>query len=817
MNAVLKIEDVEKPTEVLTIIQDTSTIDRWESTITEIETITPFSDITIERNGVEIFEGRVENPKVEFSRGSFLSPFGFDYTILLTDYLAPSASLVDVSTAVAIATILTNTPFNISIESLFSYITTPIVIDTTLEFLQLINYTDTSLEYDPTSIEIDDEFADAVAIADLGNEGLHNCFFYDGATERFYIFTREGNDIFYYRSTDGLAWTRTDTGVNSNSAAWGVGWHDSKVYLFVFDGANTDFYRGTIDNGTGVLAIGIIAGNIFANEIRFGPVFDNDGHIWVVAATATGTAYESVNDGVAWNNRFSAPANHTLWAVLPQGTDGDMFGFVVDVPNDDLEEWLWDRSASTFTFVIRIRGTVNDINSLDGGSNADYRPQIAWRDLNDGFFAKRDDGGGWTDSVLPGGGNVNNVHISVDMGLSAYVFVNRAIGTFLQKYTDGSLISSTDYAARPWGVSGVSLNCPAVHPVDLQVGIFGCGTDFNDDGWFFLTDYTGARLNRGETTGSIVTDSITAGGSFIRWGYVVALGVQLLDTEWSVLDGADVVLVSGQTVDFDMDFAGVDPSETTIKIQADLTDTGTDPFITEIDVSERIDEVTLDLDFEETFTSMRKWASLSGGEFWMTKDNGTFTLHVAATRGSDKSATVVLKNAKTALFPDVEPNIRIAGRNPDWSSYVNSIKLIGAGTIPNRVEVEVINQDGIDEFGVHQGVIRDIDVETDAMGQTRAAIELDKRGVVVERINIDFLDEYDPTDIEIGDTVQVVVEFGDDAGTKINSALRIIKLIRRWSASGERVEAELINLLQASQFIDHLEKVSNLERWITVV
>jgi len=272
-----------------------------------------------------------------------------------------------------------------------------------------------------------------------------------------------------------------------------------------------------------------------------------------------------------------------------------------------------------------------------------------------------------------------------------------------------------------------------------------------------------------------------------------------------------VVLVSGQKVPFDIDLAGVDPVETTIKFLVDMTDTGTDPYIYYINFSERIDELTMELDFEDAYTGMLKWVTLSGGEFWL---DGAGVLHVAYRRGSDKSDRVILKNSKTGDYPEVEPNIKVVSRDPDWAPFANAIKVIGAEGAP-RIEAEIKDQPSIDEHGEHWYCHRDPDIQTVQMAETVGAIQLVLRNTVIDRIRAVILDEYDPTDISIGDNVWVVAEFGDDVATKLNASMRVVSLTRSWGPDGEQVSLELINLISASEYWAHLVTIADLTRWVT--
>ena len=823
MRGVLKVGGVEKKHTELTTTESVSTIGSWNAILPEVEYLTPFSGITIEREGVEVFGGRLAIPLTSFgSGGSKLKVRGYDYSILLTDYLTPASSIVDTDTDTTLTTILSLTDFNLSVDSVFSYISEATALDTACEFLEF-DFSGTCIEFlasDERTIEVD---TDANTLP-AGPE--FRCSFWadTGTITRFYIFYKTGGNLVYRFSEDcGATWSAEQaTGpIALGSDVWSLVWYDSKVYLFLEDaGGNTDFYRGTIADLTGVVTLALIAGNVFANPIRAGPIFDNRGYIYVIEETGgNGDLWNSWNDGVNWANLLTT--TEVAIYLLPRAADlGDFWIVEHDTGNNDLELWYWDQDIMGNVLDSKIDDLTN-LGHISGAQHADYTIELAWTDDGiDLFYAWKTEAGAWSavQNVTPAGVNFGDqsFQISADRGVCAYLFAMNAGGFQVRRVKSGVAGSWVALGAIGPGLAAANFaQSPQTGICDGELAIFGVTLDTDDDVWFSLLDPYGIRIDRGDTTGWFRTDGQTAGGAFVKWGYCIATGIELDDTLWSVLDNANVVLASGQGVPFDIDVAGVDPSETTIKFLVDMTDTGTDPYVWEIDFSERVDEVTMDVDHEDCYTALRKWSSLSGGDVWIEKDDGTYTVHVAETRGSDKSAQVVLKNAKTGLYPDVLPNIKVVDKLDDWESYRNKVYMIGSGTGGARVEVEVFNQPEVDLYGSHWLCFRDQDLATDAMARTRAAEILTNRGTVVRRLNVEFLDTYDAGVIEIGDTVTVAAEFGDDDATKINEAMRIISLTRTWD-TGEHVSAQLVSEVKASELYSHLVKVSDLERWITV-
>ena len=407
MKATWKVGGVEKVFKRLSIAESVSEIGDWSAERDEVENLIAFTTITVEREGVEIFGGRVERPGIDFSRaGSEIKPSGFDYTIKLTDYLAPKASIVDTATAAALAIILFNTPFALSIESSFSYIADLITLEETLEFLDF-TFSNTCIEYDLTEIELDHTLP-TNNVASSGCTGGRGSFYYDGATKRFYVWYVDDNgDLLYEHSPDGTNWTQVDSGINPTGDYWSVAWYNNKVWLFVYDGANTDFYRGTINDGTGTVAWDggfNPVNNIFAHYIVAGPVFDDTGHIWIIRyddPAGFRRVYESIDNGATWNLRFSDVINRGAMGILPTGVDGDMYVFVWNFGTTDMEEWLWDRSAGTFTFQARI-GNATFMIEADCASFIDYTPAVTWGSwgANAGLYYSEKTGGVWTTHQL---------------------------------------------------------------------------------------------------------------------------------------------------------------------------------------------------------------------------------------------------------------------------------------------------------------------------------------------------------------------------------------------------------------------------------
>lgn len=767
---------------------------------------------SIERSDVEVFGGRVQNSSIMFGRrGAPMNVEGYEYAIMLQDYLTPSQSLVNQATAAALATIIENTGFNISTEGAFGYISLLETWNTWLEMVTQIElWSDTTVELDLDEIEIDD-------VVNAGtwtgcNAGLKSCFFYDGVTQRFYVFAKNNlNDLYYYHSLDGDTWTGVDTTYNPSGDYWSVAWYNDKVYLFIYDGVNTDFYRGTINDGNGAINFVLIAGNIFANEIIFGPVWDDQGDMWVLRNNGGGQAYESINDGVAWNFRFG-PGVTSLHGILPQGSDGDMWGFVLDAPNTDLEEWLWDRNLGSFTFQAKIEDE-DAVDEFDGCSDAAYNWYIIWIDTNDECWMATDNGGIASDVIDDTSAVLRTPTASCD-GYFAYFGYVDTTGTVIVKYFEDDLQDT--YSTNTWGQPNF-MSSPRTYLQDGQIAVFFVPIDtVTDDPYFVAFTQVGIRLVIGAATGYFRTNSVTCHGTATQWGLLTSENVEI-DDDWEILDAGNVTRVDNVTTPYDLHYEGAlsIAAYPTVKVYCDLIDTGIDPYIYAFDISDRIDEVTLDIDYEDCYSAVTRLADLAGADFWVEKDNGTYTLYFSTQRGDDKTVHVILKNSRTGDEADTQPNIKFIEKTFDWDSYANSIKVIGGTVGATRIEADLQDHTAITDLGAEVWkTLRDADILTEAMARQKAAVELQRRKSVVLRISGDFVDKYDTNDISIGDTVTLIAEW-PDADLKIEGSHRVVGLRRSYGVDGEQVSARFSNQLKSSEYWAYMGKTADLERWAT--
>jgi len=618
----LNIDGEEWEYKSLTISEAVSKIGTWNATLPRVRDITAFAGMTVEKNDVTIFGGRIQEPTHSFSRnGSVNKVRGFDYSIKLTDYITPYSSIVDSDTDTTIDTILTNTPFTYTIEDTFGYEAPLVFIDTSLEMLTDVEvYTDTTIEYDVNTVEIPKTIVDDTLNYGGSSTGMKRTFFYDGDTKRFYVWQMDNatKDIYYSHSVDGVNWTTVDSTATGVGPAWLVAWFDDKIYLIYYDGANIDCWDGTIADATGVITWANQNDNVIADTIKFGLVFDDTKHLWIVTTGNDGSAYESTDDGATWTKKFTGTddgvrpfcgVGHEIIAIGQKGTDGDMTAIVLDTVANDLEEWTWDRSAGTITFTAKITDE-NDVDWGDLAQNAEFKIYFTWADTGDGeLYHTTNESGAWVTTLLSDSVTGGYVSISCDGDNGSYVgWSGGANGLFIWKLLSGVETQEqeiTDYTTP------VQISSPRGNLQDGEIGVFWAIIDTDtDDSTFMLTNPTGIKLIAGAASGSIRTETITASGPMQHWGSMTATGTQLEDTEWSILKAGDnSVLVDGQSYAFDMNEAGVPSTETSIKVFADVTDG--DVLISSILVNEVLDVLSMELDYEEVYTALTKWQTLS--------------------------------------------------------------------------------------------------------------------------------------------------------------------------------------------------------------
>ncbi len=818
----LKLGGVEKETrDTITVDWSVDNIGAFNASLKEDEYVRGFTRTQILRGGVQIFDGRVEKPSANYGSGGMPADLsGFDWTARLRDFLTTSQSIVDTDTATALDAIMSETDFLIDVEGEYEYITALEEWSTWIDFVIDVDfYYHATVEIDLTKDTWISQTVNDATDYTLPNMGLKGAFMYDGGTQhRLYLWARDtSNNIWYFHSTDGVTWTAVDSRFNAQSDAWSVGWSGSEVYLFYYDGANTDFSLGIVDNATGTIGWVLTTNNIFANDIRFGPVFDDNWDVWVIRNSGGGIAYESTDLGVTWNNRFG-PGADELWGLAQVGSDGDMYGICLDTVDEDIEEWLWDRSAGTFAFTQKIADQSN-INGLDVVQDAALNMYVTWVPGTSSIYLASNQSGGWLQATVTSTTSFDTFDTSCD-GYNCYVFYGNAAGFQAKKYHSSDLLESwvNTSAQNPLIGTPHHLTTTRCYLQDGKVAIY-CGVAGalgGDSLQSAIWEQKGARITEGETDGYFYTYAITASPAMTSWGILTADGVQIQDGSsvlWDIQNAAPPfqVLVDDETAPFDLDISGVDPAYNSIWIYCYLNDSGTDPYVYEFDITEKIDAVTIDTDYEDCFTAVRNLANLAGAEYYVTYDGTNWTLHFTTRRGEDKSDWLVFKTAKTGDEPSTVANIRVIDKQYDWSNYANVVLVKGSGgvvgSVRDNAEIDEMEQ----EYWIS---ITDGDIITTSMARQRAYQELVKRNSVTQRISGEFIDKNDSNDVEIGDSVTLIVEWLD-ADLKIEGSQRIVKLRREGGTNGERVAADFSNKIKAAQYWNYIRQIDDHGRWIT--
>ena len=796
---------------------------------------TGFESVSIHRDDVEIFGGRLESPSTPFSQSGTSMPIrGFDHTRRLRDYLTPSQSIVDSSTEDALTAILSDTDFATSLVGDFGYLNQVRNWDTTFEMLtQIESFTDTCLRFNVADQDLLVEYDTAITIADFGAWGCHNAFWCEGdagGTKRYYIFHRDDSDnIHYYHSEDGAYWDGpNDTGFDSNSEFWGIAWRDSKVYAFNEDaGNNVDFWRGPID-ADGVIGFAKEEDDIDAGTIIQGPIWDDEGHIWIVVDDgAEGAAWESTDDGANWTQLFGSagvtlPANHRLLAVAPMGSGGDMMAIVSDDGSNDTDEWLWDKSAGTLTKQNEVASTT--FVGVQVGQSSSYTFLLSTKGSGNAAWYSLKILSNWWGSFAF---NDYVYYASMYVALSgdAYFIYNCTPGGYwyggsaivnMYVYSSGSW--RWNVTSDPWYTPDLPVFTSGRWDTD-QNGFFYGGTDPVYDGWFGLPALKGIVLNDDSSTGSFLTDTATADASIESWGLLTGDGIQTADGQsvlFDILKAADDSdLLTDLVITADLDEAGLSVLETAVKVQGHLEDFGTAPMVSAVEISEKMDEVSLATDYEDCYTGVAKLADLAGAEFYVTFDGATYTVVFTERRGEDKSDKIILKCSTTADEPDTLPNIEVLNVSYDWSSYANAVRVIGGTVDGVRLEAVVRDAQAIEDFGREVWAsIGDGDITNASAARQKAHLELTKRKNVVIRIQGKFVDKYPTGDIQIGDSVTLIGEWADDPDLKISGSHRIVSLTRKSGVGGEEVSASFSNQMKVAQYWGYMSKTEKNERLI---
>jgi hypothetical protein len=307
-------------------------------------------------------------------------------------------------------------------------------------------------------------------------------------------------------------------------------------------------------------------------------------------------------------------------------------------------------------------------------------------------------------------------------------------------------------------------------------------------------------------TGWFRTETYTASGSMINWGTLDSTDDDDNNTSWGIWDTTPTLIVDDLITGVDLEGAGVDNTETQIQIRADLQNGESRTYVQDIRLGEKQGLIDVTVDYEWCSTAIKKIADILGYEYKLGWDN---KLDMVEQLGRDQSDYIILKTAKSDPYPEVEPNIVVINRDPDFQSFANGVYVKGSGDIPNRKWGSAQDQDSQDTYGVKWISLTNKDCTTNGMCTTYAKTELAARKDPVLRMDVQFYDDYDSGDIDIGDIITVV---DDEIG--INQTARVVALSYGWGSGGRVAQASLTANLKAKTFVELLAKISDLERWV---
>ena len=174
--------------------------------------------------------------------------------------------------------------------------------------------------------------------------------------------------------------------------------------------------------------------------------------------------------------------------------------------------------------------------------------------------------------------------------------------------------------------------------------------------------------------------------------------------------------------------------------------------------------------FENRLAKMKRIADYIGWDVWVTPDG---KLNFKPSRGEDKSSTVILESGK---------NCKVVENLIDYSSRFDKITLLGAGQGDAQISYTV----SVDPLPSNpkEGIFIESDITDLETLMKRAQVLLNeykepKKSVKIEVVGPLF-------EAHAGDTVRV-----KDTHTGLDENIRVYKVERRFSTSGEEVTVEL--------------------------
>jgi hypothetical protein len=764
--------------------------------------------------GKHSFLGRVETPSSGFSaQGSSLKVQGYGWLKRLQDYVTPSSTLTSVALAIALGEILVDSPFTLGTVDDF---TTLNDLDTApADIFEALGLT--LNEVCPHFLNT----VDTTATALTGTATLplpeYRSSFWDGG--RFFIFyANAAHKVCFVSSADGTTWAaETDTGYTASSDYFSVQLYSGVVYLFFYDGANTDLYTGAIAGGA--IAWTLKKNNAFAGWISCQPCWNPSGYLF---ASVADVLYWSSDQGATWSS--DSWAGDVIRAISPEDTGDDIYIFLEDTGDHDLVTETWDADSESILPATTTYSYFSDTFRLVTArmlSGTGYL--LASESSDDSFHLYSFTHWGHLYSVsLPSAKTLGDYHqITLCVTNSGQVLVLIIANDNKIYYTDPASPSTGWVELTGLTVSNTSrVTSPQTGTFDGQLAPFFVIQDTSSDLHFSILAIRGLRSYTIEgstlTNPYIQTANITGSGGFDSWGsiytsyYGASTGATL-----TVLDSGGATLKSGLSTPADLDAEGITDATIAFKFVYGTTQVNE---LTEYRITERIAPIDLAVDYHTCWQALKSQIlDTIGAEVDLHED---LTLDVLDSIGEDKSDTVILRAAGTRNHRDVKPNIIAVELQEDLASWGNCLKYIGGGS--PRVEVEIRDEDSIAAQAVIEGgggehwrVIRDSEKTTTSQGASAASIQFDAIKTRRRKVRATFLDLEIAEEIDVGDTVTLCF-YSKISKEEVNEAFRIYRLTPSWSETGGTViTAELGGRGRSSSLGRYIADIDTLKRWVT--
>jgi hypothetical protein len=806
MKATLKIAGTTRRYASLGYTKRLSQIGVWDGELKEILALDKWSPTIIQRLGADDFVGWLEAPTRQWGKeGNSMPVGGTSLEGILLEKRTPHAVMTNTSLNTVLDTILSLSGFTRGTVGDFYMVKDPWELPADIYGILGYAWNDT---YPKLLCQIEDNTAKTFTgdiyhiIKDHFEKGGYwyaMCYHIGVTSEVGYIWSDDGTNWSAYVPLTADP-TRTPYAATLRNG-----------FLYFFNDGN--MYKCTVN--AGAIVLGAIVGSPPAG-VGYLTVWDSDGHIWHV--NTTGHCQESIDDGVNWSDRFTT--TNAIYGIIPKSANGDLWLLEYDAVNNDLELWEWDEATDTESYVDQIYDGDGATYPTDAKMDCDPEGNLHFSYVTfDGTtkYRRRLVSGVYDAELTLEAAYAGLVHkLCVDGGGAAWVGYgkNGATTVTIRKIVDSAVSETYTFDA---GTVSMYIGCSNLVCADTKVVWFS--SSVARDGNMLIFKLDSLELCRGKTSGYFTTDAQSGDGDYEKWGLLAHDADYESGVSYDILDaGDDSVALSDVVAPADLDALGLDPAITDIKLKGKLAKVGSDyPAVYMMALSERHTKLDIDTDGESVWEALAKIKAQIGGEVQATSD---WKVNYLNRIGSDKSASIILRTARSASRPDVAPTIQNLVVEGNYSGWANCIRVIGAGVYPARYEAEVKDSSSVAAQaaieggnGEHWKVVRCQDVKSDGMAATKAAIELaEELDNDYLRYSTEFIDTTGAGDIDIGDTV-TLIDDPPGCATPVNGAYRIVELSRRWEG-GETTRIALAGRPHGNSYSEHLLKIEDIKRWV---